>query len=219
MWGIVFIVIGIIIALNTLKITKIDLFFDGFWTLFIIVPSIIGIFTEKDKKGNIIGLIIGILLLLACRDLLDLGLVLKLIVPIILICIGISFIFKDNIKNKANAKIKALNGKKGAQKEHCAMFSGENISYAGMAFEGATLTAVFGSLKCDLSNAVIAEDVVVNATAIFGGIDILMPENAKVKINSTSIFGGTEDKSNPAQDATATVYVSGLCLFGGVDVK
>ena len=53
MWGIVFIVIGIIIALNTLKITKIDLFFDGFWTLFIIVPSIIGIFTEKDKKGKL----------------------------------------------------------------------------------------------------------------------------------------------------------------------
>ncbi|MBE6609932.1 MAG: hypothetical protein E7634_04630 [Ruminococcaceae bacterium] len=70
-WGIVLIVIGVIVALNALKITNIDLFFDGFWTLFIIIPCFIGIFTEKDKKGNLIGLVIGVLLLLACRDLLE----------------------------------------------------------------------------------------------------------------------------------------------------
>ena len=222
MWGIVFIVIGIIIALNTLKITKIDLFFDGFWTLFIIIPCFIGIFTEKDKKGNIIGLIIGILLLLACRDLLDLGLILKLIVPIILICIGVSFVFKDTIKNKATAKIKELNGKKGAQKEYCAVFSGENVSYSGMAFDGVTLTAVFGGLKCDLSNAVITENVVVNATAIFGGIDIIVPRDMPVRVESTCIFGGVSNKAKEvfaADEHVPTIYINSTCLFGGVEVK
>lgn len=222
LWGIVLIVIGVIIALNALNITKIDLFFDGFWTLFIIVPCFIGIFTEKDKKGNIIGLLIGVLLLLACRDLLDLGLILKLIVPIILVCIGVSFIFKDTIGNKFSAKIKELNSKNSDKKSFCATFSGEDISFAGMSFEGTSLTAVFGGLKCDLTNAVITEDVVINATAIFGGIDIIVPKDFPVRVESSCIFGGVSNKVKEvfaADEHVPVIYVNATALFGGVDVK
>ena len=61
--GLIFIIIGVIIGLNAFHITNIDLFFDGWWTLFIIVPCFIGIITEENKLENIIGLIIGIGLL------------------------------------------------------------------------------------------------------------------------------------------------------------
>ena len=64
LWGIVFIALGIIIALNTLGVAKINVFFDGWWTLFIIIPCFIGLFKEREKTGNIIGLLIGIVLLL-----------------------------------------------------------------------------------------------------------------------------------------------------------
>jgi len=222
MWGIVLIVIGVIISLNVLKITNIDLFFDGFWTLFIIVPCAIGLFTEKDKKGNIIGLIIGVLLLLACRDLLDLGLVIKLIFPICLVGIGVSFIFKDAIGNKVSSKIKELNGKNTEQKSFCATFSGENVSFSGMSFEGASLTAVFGGLKCDLSNAVITEDAVVNATAIFGGIDIIVPKDMPIRVESTCIFGGVSNNVKEvlaADEHVPVIYINATCLFGGVTIK
>lgn len=36
--GFILIIIGVIIGLNAFHITNIDLFFDGWWTLFIIVP-------------------------------------------------------------------------------------------------------------------------------------------------------------------------------------
>ena len=62
-WGLVLIVIGAIFALNAMDITDIDIFFDGWWTLFIIVPCAIGFFTEHDKMGNLIGLAIGVFLL------------------------------------------------------------------------------------------------------------------------------------------------------------
>ena len=42
LWGVFFIAIGIIIGLNALGITDINIFFDGWWTLFIIVPCFIG---------------------------------------------------------------------------------------------------------------------------------------------------------------------------------
>ena len=64
LWGIALIVIGGIFALNAFGVTDIQLFFDGWWTLFIIVPCCIGIFSEREKTGNIIGLLIGVFLLL-----------------------------------------------------------------------------------------------------------------------------------------------------------
>ena len=74
-WGLLFIFIGIVVLLNSLGVMTINLFFDGWWTLFIIVPSVIGLINDDDKTGNIIGLIIGILLLLSARDILDWGLI------------------------------------------------------------------------------------------------------------------------------------------------
>lgn len=56
--------------------------------------------------------------------------------------------------------------------------------------------------------------------AIFGGIDILLPENINVKISSNSIFGGFSDKRVVRRsDADFTVYIKGNCIFGGVDIK
>ena len=37
--GLILIIIGVIIGLNAFHITNIDLFFDGWWTLFIIAVS------------------------------------------------------------------------------------------------------------------------------------------------------------------------------------
>ena len=56
---------------------------------------------------------------------------------------------------------------------------------------------------------------------MFGGIDIYVPENLKVKIKSTSIFGGVDDKKvKEVNDEKAhTLYINATCVIGGVDVK
>ena len=77
LWGIVLVIIGVIIGLNTIGITDIDIFFDGWWTLFIIVPCFIGLFTNKDKTGNIIGLLVGVILLLGMQNIIDFNLIWK----------------------------------------------------------------------------------------------------------------------------------------------
>jgi hypothetical protein len=40
-WGIALVIVGVIFALNVLGITEIKIFFDGWWALFIIVPSFV----------------------------------------------------------------------------------------------------------------------------------------------------------------------------------
>ena len=88
-WGIILVAIGALWCLDVVGLINFTLFFDGWWTLIIIVPSFIDLITEKDKTGSIIGLAIGVLLLLACQNIIDFGMILRLAVPIIIVAIGI----------------------------------------------------------------------------------------------------------------------------------
>lgn len=220
LWGIVLIVIGVIFGLNALEITNINIFFDGWWTLFIIVPCFIDLFKDEDKTGNIIGLIIGVCLLLCCQGVLNFTLVFKLLVPTILVILGLSLLFKDTLKSKVKEEIQKLNNKNPNANEYCATFGGQSLNFAKENFNGCRLDAVFGGVKCDLKEAVITHDVVVQASAIFGGITIYVPENVNVKIVSTPVFGGVSDERRiKTSDAEITLYINATCIFGGVEIK
>ena len=218
LWGLVLIAVGVIFGLNALEITDINIFFDGWWTLFIIVPSFIGLFKEEAKTGNLIGLIIGICLFLGCQDYISFDLIWKLMMPTILVIIGLSIIFKDTLSSQVKKEIKKLN--KNGSKEYAATFGGQTVDFSKEEFEGCSLTAVFGSIKCDLREAIIKEDTVINASSIFGGITIYVPENVNVKINSTPIFGGVSDeRKNKTKDNEHTIYLNATSIFGGIEIK
>ena len=220
LWGIILVVVGLIFALNALEITNIDVFFDGWWTLFIIVPCFIGLLTEYDKTGNLIGLGVGVILLLSCQDIIDFEIVWKLIVPFIIVMIGIKLIIGSFSNAKIEKVLKENNQDKGSLKHICATFSGQDINYNQQEFDGIELTAVFGGIKCDLRNATFKNDSVINVTSIFGGVDILIPDNVNIKVSSTSIFGGVDSKKDfNSKDNKVTIYVNATCLFGGVDIK
>ena len=220
LWGIVLIVIGLIAGGNALEITNINIFFDGWWTLFIFVPCFIGLFKENEKTGNVIGLLIGVALLLACQDILDFDLIWKLVFPAILVVLGISIIFKDALGGKVNDEIKKINEKSSGENSYCATFAGQSVNFNGEKFEGADLTAVFGGIKCDLKNAIIEKDVVINASTTFGGIEIYVPSDVKIKIKSVPIFGGVENKVNNKTDENShTIYINSTAIFGGVEIK
>ena len=211
--GIILIVVGVWFGLYATGVVKVNLLFDGWWTLFIIVPSFLGLFDEDGRTGSLIGLFVGVLLLLSCQDVLNFDIVLKLIVPCVLIVTGLSFIFKGKIKTKNIENVKAV-----GETNYNATFSGQNLDFSKEEFTGTKLDAVFGGIKCDLRNAIINDDVVIEASAIFGGITILVPKDVNVKITSTSIFGGVDGKSKMDKPGK-TIYVNATCLFGGVEVK
>jgi len=218
LWGILLVVAGVILALNVFNITDIDIFFDGWWTLFIIIPCTVGLFTEREKTGNIIGILIGVFLLLCCQDILSFSIFWKLLVPAAVVVIGLKMVFSGLFGNKANEIMKTMRLEGKEPKSGCAVFSGCDLNYGGEAFEGAELTAVFGGVECDLRNAIIDKDCAIRVSAIFGGIDILVPDNVNVKVSSNSIFGGVSNKTAVHQNAP-TIYVSGTCMFGGVEIK
>ena len=221
MWGLVLVALGIIMGGNALGWFSIDLFFDGWWTLFIIIPCAIGIITEKGERiGNLAGLIIGVLLLLACQDVIAFEMLWQIVLPVAIILIGVAMICKNLFNHKFDEQIEKLNKKILNDGEIGAVFSGQNINLSNEEFKGKTVKAIFGGLQLDLRNAKIKEDVVINATATFGGIDIFLPDDVVVKVKSNSVFGGVSNKKdNKAKEKAPTVYVNGTAVFGGIEIK
>ena len=64
--GLCFIVLGVLIGLASFDIIDFDLFFPGWWTLFIIVPSVMGLICDGDKTWSLVGLFIGTFFFLFC---------------------------------------------------------------------------------------------------------------------------------------------------------
>lgn len=220
LWGLVLIVVGVIFGLNAIGVTDINIFFRGWWTLFIIVPSFIELIRSTNKMWSFIWLCIGIALLLCAQNILSFSLIGKLIFPFILVMIGISIIFKDTFNKKIADKIKNLNSEKGNFEEYCATFGGQKVDLSGQEFTGANLDAIFGSVELDISKATIKKDQVINANAIFGGIEIRVPAGVNIKVKSTPIFGGIDNKvKTNYNESLPTIYINGVAMFGGVEIK
>ncbi len=220
LWGVVLVAAGVLFGLKAMDIIDFDIFFEGWWTLIIIVPSFISLITQRDKTGSLIGLLVGVVLLLATRDIISFAVLWKLLIPIVIIIIGLSLIFKDMFNKKAKDAVKRLNSRGAPVKECAATFSAQKVAYPGESFFGAELTAVFGGVDCDLRGSVITEDVVINVCCIFGGIDVMLPQNVNVEICTTPVFGGVSNKTGrPFTPGIPTVFINGTCVFGGVDVK
>ena len=218
-WGAVLILVGVLFGLDAFEIADVNVFFDGWWTLIIIVPCIVGLFTEREKTGNVIGIVIGVFLLLCCQDVLRFEMLWKLIVPVSAIIIGAKLIFGGIFGTKTGEIIEKMKESGSTLENCCATFSGNNRIFDNEKFEGIELTATFGGVKCDLRNAVIESDCAIRFTSTFGGIDILVPENVNVKVSSNCIFGGVSNKTKTNKDNLYTIYVSGTCMFGGVEIK
>ena len=219
LWGIVLIVIGIILGLNALEITSINIFFDGWWTLFIIIPSIIGLINDDDKVDNIFGLFIGLALLLICQNIIDFDLLLKLFLPIILIFVGLSLIFKNKVTTNIKKEVKRMSNSNKKTNSYCSTFSSMNIKL-DEDVEKYELDAVFGELNVNLSKQEINEDLLITACSIFGSIKIAVPNDIEVKLVSTPIFGDIKDKrKTKPENKKCVVYVDATAIFGGVEIR
>ncbi len=225
LWGAVLVVVGVLWALKATGVITVDLFFPGWWTLFIIVPALIGLITEEQKGGSFILLLIGVCLLLACLDVLEFDLIWKLILPVALILIGLSMIFHAATASSARKRMKDLDLDEAKLREYWATFGEQKVSFDDKEFEGCQVDAVFGGADIDLTHAKIDHDVILRACSIFGGVKIFTPSNVKVEVVSTSIFGGVSnkrrqgEKSDGTKKSEKTLFIEATCLFGGVEIQ
>ncbi len=81
--------------------------------------------------------------------------------------------------------------------------------------------ALFGGIDLDLREAILEDrEVTIYANAIFGGIDIIVPEGVAVRTSGAGIFGGFDGVNDDGgEPGGPVIHVTGVAIFGGVDVK
>ena len=94
-WGIAIIALGVIFGGNAIGLFNFNLFFNGWWTLFIIIPSVVSLITDKEKLSSIGTLAAGIIFLLAAQNVFSFDVAWKAVLAVFLIIIGINIIIKS----------------------------------------------------------------------------------------------------------------------------
>ncbi|MFF2327917.1 MULTISPECIES: DUF1707 domain-containing protein [unclassified Streptomyces] len=81
--------------------------------------------------------------------------------------------------------------------------------------------ALFGSVEIDLTEALFGQRLtVINATSVFGSVDIRVPENISLRGSGTGVFGNFEVVTLESADPEApVVVVNGYSVFGSVEAK
>lgn len=271
--GFLFLVIGVGYLADVLGfIDGFTIFFDGWWSLFIIIPCFCGLLGRGEAKtGYLIGIAIGLFLLLSAQGVIDSDKLFTLLVAGVFVLIGVSLLFpkrkkEQNERGKINhtdrfdrnvadtsassytttaegvvfedaptitVEPEASEGTAGASAKESAgscvdkvvcsaIFAGRDIRVDNSPFGGADLSAFFGGIDMNLKNAVVTKNVTIEVKAAFGGISLLMPQNARVVVDVTPILGGVDNGAGMplgADENTPTIYVKGTCMFGGVDIK
>ncbi|HEY7335075.1 MAG TPA: DUF5668 domain-containing protein [Bryobacteraceae bacterium] len=105
-----------------------------------------------------------------------------------------------------------------------AIFGGVKRRIESGDFEGGEALAIFGGVEIDMHRAFTTrEDIQVEVNAIFGGVDLWVPDNWDVSVQGAGILGGFEDKTHHAAVVEGIkrprLVIRGSAVFGGVTVK
>ncbi|AWK11195.1 DUF1707 domain-containing protein [Streptomyces spongiicola] len=81
--------------------------------------------------------------------------------------------------------------------------------------------SLFGNIEIDLTEAMFGQRLsVINATSIFGNVEVRVPENISLRGSGTGVFGSFEVVTLEAADPEApVVVVNGYSVFGNVEAK
>jgi predicted membrane protein len=216
MFGLLIILVGIVFTLDNLDIANARAYLR-FWPAGLIAIGAAKLWQVRHGYGSPVGgvmfLIAGGWLLLDTLNLVDASFL--DFWPVLLIVAG-SLIVWQGIRGRQLGAV----GPADETINAVAVLAGVNRGSNSTSFRGGELTAFMGGCEIDLRNAAINGEAVIDVFAMWGGIEIRVPENWTVIGRVTPIMGGFEDTTRAPQGATAhRLIIRGVVIMGGVEVK
>lgn len=192
------------------------------WKLSPLILVAIGGAKIRQRKGEVtVGpvLLVVVGLVLVLRNF-GLGSLDDMIPSLILVALGI-FIITHSLKRQRQVPQHLTASQDFVQ--GTAIFGGVKRRVSTLNLQGGELTAIFGGFECDLREARLEGQARLDIFVLFGGGELLVPEGWDVVVRATSLFGAVDDKTRPAaaQEGVTrpTLVITGLTLFGGIDIK
>jgi hypothetical protein len=100
------------------------------------------------------------------------------------------------------------------------VFSSRVIDENSRDFTGRRYVAFLGGCEIDLTGADIAKSpAIIETFAVWGGIEIRVPEGWEIIGEVVPVMGGFEVKVRPAASTGRQLIVRGAAVMGGVEIK
>lgn len=239
-WGLIIVLVGGALLLEHMGILPFGTVYR-FWPLLLVLFGVMNILTQSGRAFGFLLVAAGALLQLNKLGLLRLTF--ADIWPLAIIAVGLLLIW-GSLETRGVARRKAkfdwtvpdaakkfreqmmdANSDSESLINAVAVFGGCERQFSGRHFQGGKATAIFGGIELDFREADLDEEAVLEISCIFGGVEIRVPETWYVHTRSLPVFGGLEDKTRqtkieePAGTKRKTLIVTGIVVFGGVEIK
>ncbi len=139
--------------------------------------------------------------------------------PVILIALGLSIFLRRRSYTSS---------KPGVSNEEffddTSIFGGSAKTITSQNLKAARINSIFGGSELNLLGAKLGQkEVIVDCLCLFGGNEIIIPNDWTVVNEMFVIFGGFSDKraytSGVVQDPEKVIRLKGMVLFGGSEVR
>lgn len=233
--GLIIIGIGVVLLAD-----KMGVIFPHWLLTWPMILIVIGVF--KGVKSNFTGY--GWLVLLGLGglflwDSIVPGINLKkFIAPIILIAVGLLYMFKPKSKwrqDRERCRTKWQQKHQGVVDTSWeesisssddyldikSVFSGLKRTVLSKSFKGGRISCVFGGVELNLSQADIQDNAVLRLDEVFGGIKLIIPPTWTVRNEIEGVFHGVDDeRNNQSQvDPNKVLILQGSAVFAGIEIR
>jgi len=220
--AIVLIAVGAIFLLHNLHIFYAQELFR-YWPAILIAVGVVKLVDSPDNGGRVGGgVLVGLGAVFLAQSLGYLDIRIWDLWPAILIAVGVAMLFNTDLS--AHIGIREIRNDRWGYSKESAVFSGGKRVIVDQNFKKAKFDAVFGGYEIDMRRANIEGDsAVLDLNAVFGGIEVKVPESWSVVIKGAGVFGGYVDSTSqpdPRIYPNPKVLVcKGGAVFGGVEIK
>jgi len=211
--GLIIMAVGIGLLLNSTGLFHFS--FWGvvwkYWPLLLIYKAIKEFYEHNNwSSGNYILLGIGIVFLGKNLGFLDFF-KFSYIWPLIIIIVGFNM-----LKSKGSDTITKNNNF-----STTAIFSGVEMRNTSKDFRKASVLALFGGCDIDLKLAEMTSNHLaeIDVTVLFGGAEIVVPEDWNVKVEGVPLLGGIGNDTYYSETNEKSLLINAFVMFGGLDVK
>ena len=228
--GVILLIIGAVFLLNNLGIFDLRAIREYWPVIVIAFGAFHAIFPRHGMRSILWGgalMVMGGLLLAQTLGYIR-GNIWEIVWPVFLIFLGLSFLLRGRAGFAGCAGTPPWTQASGPinpnRLNENTLFGGVKQRIDSQEFEGGSLSSVFAGIEMDLRGAnTKLDELSIHAEAIFGGIELMLPNHWMVTVRGSGVFGGFEDQTHPPVGAPGEkrphVIVTGSAIFGGVTVR
>jgi predicted membrane protein len=217
--GAILIALGTLFLLDHLGVINGNIIWK-YWPLMLIAVGIGKVINEGKRVGGVLLILVGAFFMAE-----HFGYRMftwETLWPVIIIFAGIAMIWgRFDVPN-----LRPENGEGEKTVQAVALFGGVERRIHTSNLTNGSITAMFGGVEMDFRSADIeGEEAVIFLDAMFGGIELVVPDRWAVVWEGMNIFGGYSDETRPplpdvpGSAPRKRLMLRGRAVFGGISVK